>query len=56
LVLSAKKNPKFRITFRGLFPSKLSGITLNSADTEATNMISTATLSFTYYNMEFFDE
>jgi len=56
LVLSAKKNPKFRITFRGLFPNKLSGITLNSADTEATNMISTATLSFTYYNMEFFDE
>jgi hypothetical protein len=56
LVLSAKKKPKFKITFRGLFPSRLSGMTLNSADTEATNMTANVSLSFTYYNMEFFDE
>ena len=56
LVLSARKTPKFRITFRGLFPNRLSGMTLNSADTEATNMTANVSLSFTYYNMEFFDE
>jgi hypothetical protein len=55
-VLSARKTPKFRITFRGLFPNRLSGMTLNSADTEATNMTANVSLSFTYYNMEFFDE
>jgi hypothetical protein len=55
IVLSAKKTPKFKITFRGLFPSKLTGVTLNSADTEATNMTATASLLFTYYNMEFFE-
>jgi hypothetical protein len=56
IVLSAKKTPKFRITFRGLFPSRLSGMSLNSADVEATNMTANVSLSFTYYNMEFFDE
>jgi len=56
IVLSAKKNPKFRITFRGLFPNRLSGMTLNSADPEANNMTATASMSFTYYNMEFFND
>lgn len=55
LVLSSKKTPKFKINFRGLFPNRLSGMTLNSADTEATNMTANVSLSFTYYDMEFFE-
>lgn len=56
LVLSSKKNPKFKITFRGLFPNRLSGLSFNSSDNEATNITATVSMSFTYYNMEFFDE
>lgn len=52
IVLTARKTPKFRITFRGLFPSKLSGVTFNSADIEATNLIATCSMNFTYYNLE----
>ena len=55
IVLSAKKNPKFRITFKGLFPSTLSGVTFNSADTEAANLVATCNMSFTYYDMETFN-
>lgn len=55
IILSAKKNPKFRITFKGLFPSKLSGVTFNSADTEAANLVATCNMSFTYYDMETFN-
>lgn len=52
IVLSAKKTAKYRITFRGLFPSKMSGVTFNSADTEANNLMATCNMNFTYYNWE----
>jgi len=52
IVLSAKKNPVARFTFRGLFPSNLSGVTFNSADAEANSLIATCTMQFTYYNIE----
>ena len=52
IILSAKKNPVARFTFRGLFPSNLSGVTFNSADTEANSLIATCTMQFTYYNIE----
>jgi hypothetical protein len=55
IILSSKKNPKVRITFRGLFPSKLSGVTFNSADVEANTLTATCNMNFTYYNIEVLD-
>ena len=52
IVLSARKTAKYRIVFRGLFPSKMSGVTFNSADTEANNLAATCNMNFTYYNWE----
>jgi len=52
IILSNKKNPIARFHFHGLFPSNLSGITFNSADPEANNLVATCTMQFTYYTVE----
>ena len=52
LLLSSKKKIISRVTFRGLFPIKLSGGSFNSADVDATSVIATCNMGFTYYNVE----
>jgi hypothetical protein len=52
LVLSNRKNPVFRITFRGLFPTGISEIAYKANDTEGVPLVATVTMGFTYYTYE----
>jgi len=52
LVLSNKKKPLFRITFRGLFPTSVSEIAFKTNETEATPITATVNMAFTYYTYE----
>lgn len=52
LVLSNKKKPLFKLTFRGLFPTNVSELSFKANDTEATPMTATVTMAFTYFDVE----
>ena len=52
LVLSNKKNPIFRITFRGLFPTNVSELAYKTTETDTTPMVATVSMGFTYYTYE----
>ena len=52
VVLSNKKNPLFRITFRGLFPTSVSDINFKATETEGSPIIATVNMAFTYYTYE----
>lgn len=52
IVLSNRKNPIARLTFRGLFPTSLSSFDFDNADSEARQIVATATMGFTYMDRE----
>lgn len=52
LVLSNRKTPIFRITFRGLFPTGISELAYRANETESTPLTATVTMAFTYYTYE----
>jgi hypothetical protein len=52
LILSNRKKPLFRITFRGLFPTSISDIVFKANETEATPITATVNMAFTYYSYE----
>lgn len=52
LVLSNRKNPVFRITFRGLFPTGITELNYKANETEGTPLIATVNMNFTYYTYE----
>jgi hypothetical protein len=54
IMLSNKKTPVLRFTFRGLFPVTLTQIEFDNTDTESKATVATATMAFTYYTMERF--
>jgi hypothetical protein len=52
IVISNKKTPVARFTFRGLFPTTLTDFEFDNTDTEAKNIVATATFGFTYMDRE----
>jgi hypothetical protein len=52
LYLTNKKNPYRKITFRGIFPTELSGLEFNYADTEAKPLIATVKFTINDYIIE----
>jgi hypothetical protein len=52
LVLSNKKNPIFRITFRGLFPINVSELAYKTSETDTTPIVATVSMAFSYYTYE----
>jgi len=52
LVLSNKKKPLFKVTFKGLFPTNVSELNFKANETEAAPMTATVTMAFTYYEVE----
>jgi hypothetical protein len=52
LVLSNRKKPIFRITFRGLFPTNVSELAFKTTEIDTTPMIATVSMAFTYYTYE----
>jgi hypothetical protein len=52
LVLSNRKTPIFRITFRGLFPTNVSELAYKTTETDVTTMTATVSMAFTYYTYE----
>ena len=52
LVLSNRKTPTFRITFRGLFPINVSELAYKTTDVDTTPMVASVTMAFTYYTYE----
>lgn len=52
LVMSNRKRPLFRITFRGLFPTNVSELAYKTTDTEVSPMIASVNMGFSYYTYE----
>lgn len=52
VMLTNKKKPIVRFTFRGLFPKSLSALEFDNTDSEGKITVATATMAFTYYSME----
>lgn len=52
LILSNRKKPLFKVTFKGLFPTNVSELAFKANETEATPMTATVTMAFTYYEVE----
>ena len=52
IVLTNRKKPIFRITFRGLFPTNVSELAFKTNDTDVSPMTATVNMAFTYYTYE----